>query len=249
MNDCKELNIGYEYVTENYMGNRQLEYYTERALEKGLSETEKVLLNYYFEKNDNILDVGTGCGRFAIAAYKERYTNMYAIDMNPKFIERAIQISECKSCNIKFSVQNAQFTTFQDKTFDSVIFTSDGFSQIPGNENKLAVLKELYRIMKPAAVLILAVIDENLIRENDPDYAKVIDSFRESGAWKDRGFYDQNDVVIYDGGYIHLASVSEMTGLINKSGFNHLFNVTAKDILGENDKKSSNISRFFVLKK
>ncbi len=249
MNDCKVSNIGYEYVIENYMGNRQLQYYTRRALSKGLSETEKVLLNYYFEKNDTILDVGTGCGRFAIAAYEEKYTNIHAIDMNQKFIERAIQISESRSCNIKFSVQNAQFTTFKDKTFESIIFTSDGFSQIPGNENKLAVLKEMYRIMKPGGVFILAVIDENLVRENDQNYAKIIDNFRESGAWIEKGFYDQNDVIIYDGGYMHFASVSETIGLINKSGFSHLFNVTAKDILGENDKKSSNISRFFALKK
>lgn len=249
MYNCKELNIGYEYVIENYMDDRQLEYYEQRAINKGLSETEKVLVSYYFSKTDAILDVGTGCGRFAIGAYKEGFKNVYGIDMNPRFIERAIQISKDKFCDIKFSVQNAESTTFKDKTFETVIFTSDGFSQIPGNENKLTVLKEIYRIMKPGGVFILTIIDEELVRENAPDYAKMIDNFREREAWKFKGFYDQNDIAIYDGGYMHFASIKEMTSLISKSSFKHLFNVSAKDILGEKDKKSSNISRFFVLAK
>lgn len=249
MYNCKKQCIGYEYVIENYMGNRQLDYYTQRTLEKGLSETEEVLITYYFDKSDNILDVGTGCGRFAIGAYTKGYKNMSGIDMNARFIERAREISSHKSCNIDFFVQNAEHTTFKDKTFETVIFTSDGFSQIPGNDNKLSVLKEIYRIMKPEGIFIMAVIDENLVRENVPDYAKIIDTFRESNAWESKGFYDNNDIVIYDGGYMHFASVSETLGLIKKTNFKHLFNASAKEILGDNDKRSSNISRFFVLKK
>jgi len=249
MNNCKSLAIGYEYVLGNYMCERQLEYYTKRVLENGLSEVEEVLVDYYFDVAHTILDIGTGCGRFAVNAYAKGYTDMYAIDMNPKFIGRALQISESMKYEINFSVQNSQYTTFKDRTFESVIFTSDGFSQIPGNENKLAVLKEIYRIMKPNGVCIIAVIDEGLVRENSPEYSKLIDKFRESKEWKNKNFYDKNDIFIYDGGYMHFATVKETTNLIEQSGFKLLFSPTAKYVLGSKDKKSSNISRFFVLRK
>ena len=249
MNNLNGLGIGYEYVLGNYMDNRQLDYYTKRVLEKGLSEAEEVLISYYFEVTDTILDIGTGCGRFAVNAYEKGFTDMFGIDMNPKFIGRALQISETKNYDIDFSVQNSQYTIFKDRTFESAIFTSDGFSQIPGNENKLAVLKEIYRIMKPIGILILSVIDEDLVRENSPDYAVLIDEFRKSGDWKTKNFYDENDVFIYDGGYMHFATVEETSSLIAKSGFKLLFSATPKYILGDNDKKSSNISRFFILTK
>jgi|GEM_PF-3335136 len=249
MKNCRGLGVGYQYVLDNYMCNRQLDYYTKRVLEKGLSEAEELLLNCYFENTDTILDIGTGCGRFAYNSYEKGFTDMYGIDMNPKFIGRALQIGESKNYDINYSVQNAQYTTFKDKTFESAIFTSDGFSQIPGNGNKLAVLKEIYRIMKPFGILILAVIDENLIRENSPEYARIIDKSRKNEDWKAKNFYDKNDIFIYDGGYIHFASIEETTDLISKSGFRLLFNADHKYILGHNDKKSLNISRFFVLTK
>jgi ubiquinone/menaquinone biosynthesis C-methylase UbiE len=249
MNNLNGVGIGYDYVMENYMSDRQLDCYTKRVFEKGLSETEEVLINYYFEVTDTVLDIGTGCGRFAVNAYEKGFTDMCGIDMNPKFIGRAAQICESKKYDIDFSVQNSQYTTFKDRTFESAIFTSDGFSQIPGNENKLAVLKEIYRIMKPMGILILSVIDEELVRENSPDYAEIIDAFRKSEDWKTKNFYDENDVFIYDGGYMHFASVEETTNLIAKSGFKLLFSATPKYILGNKDKKSSNISRFFILMK
>lgn len=243
------MTIGYDYVIEHYSGKRQLEHYTERVFERGLSEAERVLLEYYFQEDHKILDVGTGCGRFAINAFRSGYTKMFGIDMNQDLITQANYIAKDSGFDINFSFQNAESTSFNDCDFDSVIFTSDGFSQVPGNENKLKVLKELHRILKPSGVCIIAVIDEQLVRQNDPKYAAVIDSYRSKKLWKERGFFDANDVVIYDGGYIHFAPVEETTQLIKKAGFTLLYNATAKDILGYNDSKSSNISRFFVLRK
>ena len=249
MNDFKSVGIGYDYVLEHYRDARQLDYYTERALKRGLSEAEKFFVNYYFEKTDNILDVGTGCGRFAFGAYEHGFTKMCAIDMNLRFIERAIEISNQNEYDIKFSTQNAECTTFKDRTFKSAIFTSGGFSQIPGNENKLKVLKEMYRIMKFGGIFILAVVDENLVREKYPAYSRMINEFRRSESWKANDFYDENDVYIYDGGYMHFATIQETKDLILRSGFELLCNVTAKDILKSNDPNSSNVSRFFILKK
>lgn len=249
MNSYREVGIGYDYLLNHYMGYQQVDYYTRRVFQKGLSETEEILINYYFESDDTILDIGTGCGRFAINAYANGFDDMYGIDLNPKFIERAIEIAKNKRYNIKFSIQNAGKMDFENRKFDSAIFTSDGFSQIPGNENKLAVLKEIHRIMKPNGVFILAVIDENLIRANMPNYANLIDDFRKKKLWIKSNFYDINDVYIYDGGYMHFACIDETTSLIAKSGFHFLYSATAKDILGYNDKKASNISRYFILRK
>ena len=249
MSIFKTVGVGYQYVIEHYMDNRQLDYYTERVLKIGLSESEKVLINYYFERTKDVLDVGTGCGRFAISAHEKGFVHMYGIDMSERFIERAIEISDCRKYDIQFSLQNAQCTTFKDNAFKSAIFTSNGFSQVPGNENKLAVLKEMYRIMEPGGILIITVIDENLVRVKFPAYTRMINESRRIENWKANNFYDENDIYIYDGGYMHFATIEETSNLIAKSGFKILSNVTAKDILGYNDRKSSNISRFFILKK
>ncbi len=251
MNSSTNIHFGCEDLNERYMDDWQLDNYTNRVFKKGINEVEQFLIHFFFNTKDTILDVGTGCGRFAINAYKIGFTKMYAIDMNVRFINRAIEISNEMKYDIKFINENAIKTTFPDNTFRSVIFTSDGFSQVPGNENKLSLLNEMYRIMKPDSVLILAVIDENLVRENSPVFAEALDNFRESESWKEYNFYDKNDMCIYDGGYMHFATVDETLGLIKQTQFENenIINITAKDILGRKDKRSSNFSRYFILKK
>jgi ubiquinone/menaquinone biosynthesis C-methylase UbiE len=218
---------------------QKLEKYAERSFRKGLSEMEEYLINCFFDKKDIILDIGTGCGRVAFGAYTIGFVNIYAIDTNLKLIKRAKQISTLRNCNINFLWQNTEYTTFNNNSFSSVIFSSDRFSKLPGNERKLEVLKEIYRIMEPDGVLILSAIDEGLVRENNFLYFLLLDNYRKH----------EKDMSISYGDHMHFASIKETTELIKKSGFKLLIHVTAKDILGENDKRSSNLSRFFILEK
>jgi hypothetical protein len=93
--------------------------------------------------------------------------------------------------------------------------------------------------MEPDGIFILSVIDEGLVRENNFPYFLLLNNYRKH----------EKDMSISYGEHMHFTSIKEMTELIKKSGFKLLIHVTAKDILGGNDKKSSNLSRFFILEK
>jgi len=112
-------------------------------------------LNYIDKsKNLQILDVGCGPGVSTFVLAKDlRKSQVIGIDCAGSMIERACQHHKRKFKylnNVVFQQEDASSLSFADRSFDLVV----GHSFIYLVENRLAVLNEIRRVLKPGGVAV-----------------------------------------------------------------------------------------------
>lgn len=105
--------------------------------------------------SDRVLDFGCGNGRLA-GFLNNNYKEFVGVDISQKLIDIAKQ--KYSSEKTKFIKINPLFNRlpFDDNYFD-VIFSIAVFHHLPGEEYRLKVAKELYRVLKPGGKLAVSV--------------------------------------------------------------------------------------------
>ncbi|MFA6047513.1 MAG: class I SAM-dependent methyltransferase [Parcubacteria group bacterium] len=141
-----------ESIEEFSSDNTQEQY--SKIAEKGLWESEEILINKFFKPSSNILDIGCGSGRTTFPLYEMGY-KVIGVDITPVMVEIAKKVASDKGANISFLLGDATKLDFEDNHFDGAIFANNGWVQIPGKENRQKALNEIYRVLKPGSYFIL----------------------------------------------------------------------------------------------
>ena len=219
-----------------------------KAAETGLWKSEKKLILKHFKKGSKILDIGCGTGRTTIALRKLDY-DVTGIDITPAMIKSAKKISKRKNLQIKYEQGDATRLRFKERSFDNALFSFNGWTQIPGRENRQKALGEVFRVLKPGGHHIFTAnrrqwrgrfwfwirqwlrvaLLKNLMPVDEIDFG---DRFFEIDG---RGRQ-----------YIHIPSKREVVGQISKAGFTLVYSEMSGNIAKQDD---NNNALFFVCRR
>ncbi len=121
-------------------------------------------------RNSTVLDLGCGTGIFAIELALRIGENglLHAVDFQPGQIAATRKRLDSASLrNVQFAVANAETLPIDSETVDCAIL----ISMLAETNNKDAVLKEVKRVLKPGATLVIGaeLLEADYIR---PDTAR-----------------------------------------------------------------------------
>ena len=209
-----------DFIRKSFSTEKTVSDYAKAVREIGLWKSEKIMMKKYFNPKSRILDIGCGAGRTTIGLYKLGYHLVEGLDLSKAMIVQARRISKELNYNIIFSVGDAACLGYDDENFEAVLFSFNGIMQIPGRENRIKVLKEIKRILKPKGYFLFTTHD----REGSKEY----ESFwkEEKIKWalhiEDKSLHEFGDRVIEmeeRDTFLHFPTKDEVISSLEEAGF------------------------------
>jgi ubiquinone/menaquinone biosynthesis C-methylase UbiE len=119
------------------------------AARKSELHTKKELsyLKRLLRKNQKILDLACGYGRFTIPLAKQGY-NIQGIDISPNLIAKAKKTSKKERLSLKFQIGDMKTLPYDNNSFDSIICMWSAFIELSKEKDQIKALKEMLRILK-----------------------------------------------------------------------------------------------------
>jgi tRNA (uracil-5-)-methyltransferase TRM9 len=128
------------------------------------------------EKNSKVLDIGCASGRYFIKMEAE----LTGLDFSKEMLKEASK--KAKELNIKFKAIQHDLTKtplpFEDESFNKILCTAT-LHCIPKKENRLNLLKEIYRILKKDGNFLIKVWNRNSPRFRKKEERLI--------GWTDKG--------------------------------------------------------------
>ncbi len=153
------------------------------------------------DKKGEILDLCCGSGR----NFAKINGTIYGVDFSEKMLKYAKEFAENEKINVVLKKSRADKLPFTDNFFDSAIYIA-ALHCIPSEKERKDSLKELYRVLKPKAELMITVWDKNQRKFEDVPKQNFI-----SWEVKGKGEFKR---------YYYLYEKQEFLDLLKSAGFN-----------------------------
>lgn len=232
-----------------YFAN-MVNYYSEATKSIGLWQSEKDLILKYTNINSKILDVGCGTGRISNGLYQLGYQNVIGIDFSKYMLKEARNLNN----DISYINNDVRDIIVKNSYFDLAIFSFNGLVLIPGWDNRIKAIQEVYRVLKPNGIFIFTTDDFRFMEI--PKYQEYWELEKEK--WKqglqDERYIEFGDYIFStDEGdvYFYFNTIEEMINVLNNNGFKVLehFNRNSRYIENEKIMDFCLDCRFWICKK
>jgi len=241
-----------DFIRKSFTTEKTVSDYAKAVSEVGLWESEKMMIEKYFNPENRILDIGCGAGRTTIGLYMLGYHLIEGLDLSEAMIVQARRISKDLNYNISFRVGDVAYLDYDDETFEVALFSFNGIMQIPGKENRIKVLKEIKRILKPEGYF--------LFTTHDRDSGKEYESFwqEEKKKWalhiQDKSLHEFGDKIIKmeeRDVFLHFPIREEVISSLEEAGFVLIEGILRSELCEESEevKKFSTDCVFWLVQK
>lgn len=142
----------YKELTAEGLAKRKLLIHTKQEL--------AYLKNILF-KDQHILDLACGYGRFTIPLFKQGY-NIQGLDISANLINKAKHTAKKKKLKIKFKLGDMRSLPYKTNQFDAIICMWSAFTELHKEKDQLKALKEIKRVLKKSGFAIFEMFDSNV---------------------------------------------------------------------------------------
>ena len=139
-----------------------IQHYMRASNAVGLWDSEKKIFTRLFGQDDALIELGCGAGRIAFGLWELGYKHILGIDHSKGMISEARRINKLQETGISFQIADAAKIPFEDGVFDGAIFGFNGLMQTPGRENRLGIMAEIFRVVRPGAWFVFTAHDREL---------------------------------------------------------------------------------------
>lgn len=217
MNQKHDRRIDEAFLVRAYSDSRTLARYKDAAREIGLWRSERKVFRKYLRQSYRILDLGCGSGRVTIGLYNDGFKNIGGVDLCPRMVDSAKEISRKLGLHIRFEVGSVATLPYKDASLDAAIFSFNGLMQIQFAATRQKAAKEVWRVLKRGGYFVFTTPH----RDNRQSFWKL-----QRNCW-DRGYRDPRlhefgDVIVRAVGlrenYLHFPTIAETRRLLANSG-------------------------------
>ncbi len=182
--------------------------------------------------DDRILDLCCGQGRHCLELARRGYANVTGVDRSRYLIRLARRRARSQGLHVQFKEGDARRFSLKPDSFDHVLLLGNSFGYFEQEEDDLAVLTAVRRVLRSSGRLVLDITDGEWMRQNyEPRTWEWIDGnqlvCRERSLSADRARLISREVVIHaEKGVIadqfyaeRLYSADALTALLEDAGF------------------------------
>ncbi|NQV83475.1 MAG: methyltransferase domain-containing protein, partial [Rhodospirillales bacterium] len=118
------------------------------------------------EKSDRILDLCCGQGRHSLELAQRGYLSVTGLDRSRYLIRLARRRAKEAGLEVRFREGDARKFAFKDNDFDCVLLMGNSFGYFDQEEDDLAVLTAVTRVLRPSGKLVIDITDGEWMREH-----------------------------------------------------------------------------------
>lgn len=160
------------------------QFYTELTA-KGLAERKRTQhtkseLNYLkkiLKKQQRILDLACGYGRFTIPLAKQGYS-IEGLDITPSLISEARKVAERKRIKLSFKLGDMRKLPYETGSFDAIICMWNAFSELYKEKDQVKAIKEMLRILKKGGFAFIEIRYARVVPKNYTNKAAEDEIYR-----------------------------------------------------------------------